>query len=179
VETVSGTDREIRFTELARAVGDPLRRFVVRRAEASQVDDVLADTMLVLWRRLDDVPRDEPLPWCYGVARGCLANAHRSSRRRQRLTDRLATVRVSQAPAEDPDLHDALARLSPDDRELVRLWAWEELQPHQIATVLGVTPNAVSIRLHRARKKLATLLDEARKKDAEAGQEQGEERTPL
>jgi RNA polymerase sigma-70 factor (ECF subfamily) len=177
VETVSGTEREVRFTELARAVGGPLRRYVVRRAEAGQVDDVLSETMLVLWRRLDDVPVDEPLPWCYGVARGCLANARRSQRRRQRLTERLATVRRSEPP-EDADLYDALGRLSDDDRELVRLWAWEELAPHEIATVLGVTPNAVSIRLHRARKKLSGFLADARKAGAHAGQEQGEERRP-
>jgi len=178
VETVATTDRQTRFTELARAVGAPLRRFVVRRAEAHLVDDVLADTMLVLWRRLDDVPAGDPLPWCYAVARGCLANAHRSSRRRQRLTDRLATARTTDAPDPDPDLHEALARLSEADRELVRLWAWEELQPHEIATVLGVTPNAVSIRLHRARKRLAELIEEARKSQAAAGHERSEERRP-
>jgi len=176
VETVATTDRQTRFTELAHAVGAPLRRFVVRRVEGGQVDDVLADTMLVLWRRLDDVPADDPLPWCYTVARGCVANAHRSSRRRQRLIDRLATVRTTDAPDADPDLHDALARLSEANRELVRLWAWEELRPHEIATVLGVTPNSVSIRLHRARKKLAELIEEARKSHAGAGPEQSEER---
>jgi RNA polymerase sigma-70 factor (ECF subfamily) len=178
VETVATTDRQTRFNELAHAVGAPLRRFVVRRADAGLVDDVLADTMLVLWRRLDDVPADNALPWCYGVARGCLANAHRSRRRQQRLTDKLATVRAADVPESDHDLHEALARLSEADRELVRLWAWEELQPHEIATVLGVTPNAVSIRLHRVRKKLADLLDEARKSGASAGHNPGDERRP-
>jgi RNA polymerase sigma-70 factor (ECF subfamily) len=178
VETVLSTDRQVRFEELAHAVGPPLRRFVVRRADAGLVDDVLSDTMLVLWRRLDDVPADEPLPWCYGVARGCLANAQRSARRQQRLTDRLSTVRTDDAP-DDTALHEALARLSEQERELVRLWAWEQLQPQEIAVVLGVTANAVSIRLHRARRKLADLLAGPRKDEVVAGQEQGEERRPT
>ncbi|HET7690880.1 MAG TPA: sigma-70 family RNA polymerase sigma factor [Nocardioidaceae bacterium] len=175
METVLSTDRQQRFTALAHDVGPALRRYVVRRTDPDSVDDVLADTLLVLWRRLDDVPADEPLPWCYGVARGCLANAHRAARRRDRLTDRLATVRTDQPP-DDTDLHEALERLSDQERELVRLWAWEQLQPHEIATVLEITPNAVSIRLHRARRKLAELLDEVRKTSAPAGQEQGDER---
>ena len=39
------------------------------------------------------------------------------------------------------------------------LWAWEELAPREIATVTGLTANAVSIRLHRAKKRLAAELD--------------------
>lgn len=171
------TDRELRFSELAEAVGPALRRYVVRRLP-EQVDDVLSDTFLVLWRRLDDVPSHDPLPWCYGVARGCLANAKRSARRQERLTDKLAGQPIHPPPESDPDLHEALARLSHQEQELIRLWAWEQLQPNEIATVLGITANAVSIRLHRARRKLADLLTDVRKTGAPSGQEQGEERRP-
>lgn len=166
-------DREARFTALAQEVGPPLRRYVVRRAAPSQVDDVLADAMLVLWRRLDDVPGVEPLPWCYAVARGCLQNAARASVRQRRLAERLAAVPDSPAPDPDPDLAGALARLREEDREVIRLWAWEELAPREIAVVLGVSPNAVSIRLHRAKQRLAELLGEERKSAAGPGQEPG------
>ena len=161
-------DRETRFTELAHAVGPHLRRYVLRRAGAGVVDDVLADTMLVLWRRLDDVPADDPLPWCYAVARGCLANAQRSGRRQQRLVDKLAAAPVDPPAGDDAPLHDALAKLPETDRELVRLWAWEQLQPVEIAVVLGISANAVSIRLHRARGK---FVEELRKIDGGAGHE--------
>jgi RNA polymerase sigma-70 factor (ECF subfamily) len=50
--------------------------------------------------------------------------------------------------------------LSAADAELMRLWAWEELGPAEIAQVVGMSANAVSIRLHRARRKLKSLLDE-------------------
>jgi len=62
-----------------------------------------------------------------------------------------------------------------NDQELLRLWAWEELTPGQIAAVLGTTPNAVSIRLHRARGRLANLLQAQRKEVDVAGQERAEE----
>ena len=172
--------REERFTALANLVSEPLRRYVGRRADLDTAQDVLADALVVLWRRLEDVPTDDPLPWCYAVTRGCLANATRAASRQQRLVERLSLVQ-SRAPFEpvldDADLYDALGRLPERDRELVRLWAWEQLAPHEIAVVLGMTPNAVRIRLHRARAKLGQLL-EGRNGRGGAGQEQVTERRP-
>lgn len=176
MSTVADVDREARFTALAREVGPALRRYVVRRAAPGQVDDVLADTMLVLWRRLDDVPGDDPLPWSYAVARGCLQNTARSAVRQRRLAERLAAVPEAPAPAPDPDLAAALGALREEDRELIRLWAWEDLAPREIAVVLGISANAVSIRLHRAKQRLAELLTQERKSAAGSGQEPGEGR---
>jgi RNA polymerase sigma-70 factor, ECF subfamily len=169
--------REERFTALAHVVAEPMRRYVARRADPDTEQDVLADALLVVWRRLDDVPDDDPIPWCIGVARGCLANAHRAARRQQRLVQRLSLQpREPIGPVlDDADLYDALGRLSEQDRELVQLWAWEQLAPQEIAVVLGVTPNAARIRLHRARTKLAQLL-ESRNGPGGSGQEQVRER---
>jgi RNA polymerase sigma-70 factor (ECF subfamily) len=180
VELVSdgpATSREDRFTDLARVVADPMRRYLVRRTDPEMAQDVLADAFLVVWRRLDDVPADDPVPWCIGVARGCLANALRAVRRQQRLVQRLGQQpRDGSEPGlDDTDLHEALGRLPGQDRELVQLWAWEQLAPQEIAVVLGITPNAARIRLHRARTKLAVLLD-GRHGDGGAGQEQVKER---
>ncbi|WP_225891538.1 RNA polymerase sigma factor [Streptomyces dioscori] len=49
-------EREARFEALVGVVAEPLHRYLRRRADAGAVDDVLAETMLVLWRRLEDVP---------------------------------------------------------------------------------------------------------------------------
>ena len=139
---------------------------------------MLAETLLVCWRRLDDVP-EEPLPWAYGVARNCLANATRGVRRQERLAARIAVVdppaSTTAGPGEgdDPDLDEAIHALREEDAELLRLWAWEQLTPAEIAAVLDVTPNAVSIRLHRARER---LREELRKSGAGAGHEESNER---
>ena len=91
MRTVSIEERQARFEALAPGLIDPLRRFLARRTDAATADDVLADTLLVCWRRLDDVP-DAALPWAYGVARNCLANAQRSGRRQERLAAKIAVV---------------------------------------------------------------------------------------
>ena len=49
-------------------------------------------------------------------------------------------------------------RLSAADRELLRLVAWEELSHAEIAATLGVSVNAVAIRLHRARARFEQAL---------------------
>ncbi|WEH12512.1 sigma-70 family RNA polymerase sigma factor [Streptomyces sp. VNUA24] len=174
-----------RFEALAQVVTEPLHRYLLRRADPDQVDDVLSDTLLVLWRRIEDVPGLEPepeapagrvpdpdavLPWCYGVARGCLANARRAERRRRSLLERLTwtastantastATGVPRSGDDHSELHAALAQLRPLDREIVLLWAYEELTPSRIAEVTGLSANAVSIRLHRAKKKLAARLE--------------------
>ncbi len=108
------------------------------------------------------IPAAEPLPWLYAVARRVLANHRRGLSRRERLA---ALLRVDDVATPIPTGDDrdgpafvALARLSTADQEVLRLVAWEELGNQQIATVLGITANAVAIRLHRARARFAAAL---------------------
>jgi RNA polymerase sigma-70 factor (ECF subfamily) len=125
--------------------------------------DVVAETFLVAWRRAGKIPPGpDALFWLYGVARRVLANHQRGERRRVRLVDRLR-VEVSTAdPNEPPDVDGAviraLGRLVESDREVLLLAGWEELEPAQIATVLGISAVAVRSRLHRARRRLRKEL---------------------
>lgn len=162
--------RRTRFEEVAAEVVPALERYLRRRT--GEADDVLADTLLVLWRRLEDVPTDAALPYAYGVAQRCLLNARRGRERHWRLVSRLAREPAAPPPASDPSLADALDRLPETDREVLQLWAWEGLAPREIAVVLGITSNAASIRLHRATTRLRTDLL-PRKDPGTPGQEQG------
>lgn len=171
-------ERVTRFERLVELVGEPLRRYALRRLDPTAADDALAEAFLVLWRRLDDVPPGAELPWSYGVLRNCVANEARSARRRAGLLVRLSgqAAGPSPEPSEpgDPALIEAMALLRPAEQELLRLWAWEDLAPSDIAVVLGTTPNAVNIRLHRARRRLAELLDGSRKATGGPGHNQVE-----
>src|SRR5579875_424258 len=80
-------DRRARFEQLFAANHRAVHAYVRRRAPAA-VDDVVADTFLVAWRRLDTVD-DDALPWLLGVARRQVANHLRAQRRRDALTLRL------------------------------------------------------------------------------------------
>jgi RNA polymerase sigma-70 factor (ECF subfamily) len=169
--------RQARFESIVDEVYEPLQRYFGRRARADDVSELLNDALMIIWRRLDDVPTDDARPWSYGVAKRCLANHRRGNERRLRLVGRLAAEpltreRLGERPMVDGD-HDelliALGELDEPARELVRLWAWEQLEPREIAIVLGTTVNAVSVRLTRAKKKLASSMQ--RQNVASAGQE--------
>lgn len=151
-------DRRTAFDGLYAAHGRAVFAYALRRVtQPADAEDTVAETFLVAWRRLADAPGppDTVLPWLYAIARRVLANQRRANDRRARLQ-----LRVRQAPAvvgavsdddQDGPAIAALSCLRPDDQELLRLVAWEELSHAQIAVVLGITPNAVAIRLYRAR----------------------------
>jgi RNA polymerase sigma-70 factor (ECF subfamily) len=149
--------RRERFDALFALVYEPLQRYVQRRGGGSDTDDIVAEALTVLWRRLDDVPADAQVAWALGVARRCLANHRRSAARREALEQRVTAV-SGHEPAPDGELDAAMSLLNADQRELLRLWAWEGLAPREIAVVVGSSANAVSIRLYRARRELAGLL---------------------
>lgn len=159
-------DRKKRFESAVAAVYEPLQRYLGRRAHADDASELLNDVLMVVWRRLDDVPIDDLQPWSYGVAKRCVANNRRGNDRRLRLISRLAADPLTHSGYARPpmfdDAHDelttALGQLDDSERELVRLWAWEQLEPREIAIALDTTANAVSLRLARAKRKIASSM---------------------
>lgn len=158
---------------------DDVWRFARRRCHSADVaDDLTAETFAVAWRRRADLPEGhEARLWLFGAARKVLANHKRAERRRRQLVKRLEAL-WSPPVADDRDeggvLRAALATLSSAERDLLIMAAWDELPVRDIAVLLGLTPNAVSIRLHKARKRLADVLP----KDA-AGSRTGTGRSRL
>ena len=160
---MSAEDPADRFHRLFAANERELLAYALRRVDrAEDAADVVAETFLVAWRRMERVPPgDEARLWLYGVARRQLANQRRGQLRRSRLADRLrAELPAAVAAARGTDDHRvaavlaALARLEEEDREILRLSSWEGLTPSEIATVLGVPAVTARSRLHRARKRL-------------------------
>lgn len=156
---------EGRFAALFDSTYQALLGYAVRRvADPEDAADVVAEAYLVAWRRLDDVPAGaEARPWLFGVARNVLANYYRGERRRTVLAARLRETLRTDAPEPAVELTAigvAMARLSGDDRELLRLVAWEGLARDEIAMVLRVPRATVRVRLHRARRRLIDLMAE-------------------
>jgi RNA polymerase sigma factor (sigma-70 family) len=152
--------REERFNRLHERHFEAIRRYAFRRSPAL-ADDIVSETFLVAWRRLDDVP-DDARPWLFGVARNARLNLQRSTRRQDALAMRL-TGELAGAAQEDTDAPadaaaTALAALSERDREILLLDAWEGLNRREIAAVLSCSVANVSVRLHRARARFARAL---------------------
>jgi RNA polymerase sigma-70 factor (ECF subfamily) len=155
--------READFAALFNAHFDSLLAYTRRRTpQLADAEDAMAETYIVAWRRMTEVPGDaqEQRLWLFGVAYRVIANQRRAAGRRLQLTDRLkaALLPPSRPSGALEDVTEALATLSDADQEILRLAAWEGLSHGEIGQVLGITPNAAAIRLHRARKRLEDAM---------------------
>lgn len=161
-------DREHTFRSLYEAVYPDLLRFVQRRVRPDRAEDVVADAFLVVWRRLDELPRphDDARAWIFGITRNILLNNHRGEQRRRALGVRLADATSFTPDGADTegvvsrvDLGRAWRRLSEMHQEALTLAVLDELTAPQAATVLGISPVAFRLRLSRARRALRLQLD--------------------
>jgi RNA polymerase sigma-70 factor, ECF subfamily len=153
--------RRERFEALFRRHVGAVTAYAMRRIGPGAADDVVSETFLVAWRRLEDVPHDA-LPWLYSVARRALANAYRSRSRGEALTSRLADAVQAGLPASDVAedvlerriMRQAFDTLRPAERELLMLVAWDGLSNEHAAKSLEISVETFAVRLHRARKHL-------------------------
>ena len=155
--------------------GAAVLRFLARRVDAGSAEDLLAEVFTAAFSaRLRVTPHDSgsALPWLYGIA----GNVVRSHRRK------VVGIATGKPYAANPDessstldwdaidaridagakrtaLRAALNALSPGERELLLLVAWEGLTPAEAGLALGLSPEAARSRLHRARKRSQSVLD--------------------
>jgi RNA polymerase sigma-70 factor (ECF subfamily) len=157
-------ESEAKFVDIYRRHHKPIQAYCARRTPASQVDDAVAETFLVAWRRLDDVPEGAAtLPWLYGVAYRVLSRQWRHKARSRRLIERVRGLAGEESTSpevffvrstEYREVLIACSRLHPVDQEVLRLTVWEELSYADVAVVLGIAVGAVRQRLYRARRNL-------------------------
>jgi RNA polymerase sigma-70 factor (ECF subfamily) len=157
------SESERRFNALFERHHRDVFSYCARRLGRDDAEDATADVYSVAWRRLEQIPPgDAERLWLIGVAYKVVGNQYRAHQRRSRLSSRLGAMRSTAAETEefvvrDPEeeaLIRALAGLGERDREVLRLSAWDGLSNTEIATVMGVSDNAVAQRLFRARARL-------------------------
>jgi RNA polymerase sigma-70 factor (ECF subfamily) len=167
--TTGSTD--MRFRRLFDEAYEPVHRYCLRRLSPSDANDATAETFVIAWRRIDDVPvGEDAVAYLFGIARNVVRNTRRSNRRSQRLRSKLADEpAAASAPAdrmlirneEDRLLLEALATLSDEDQEILRLKTYEGLDSRQISVVLGCSHAAARKRLSRATARLRTAVGPA------------------
>ncbi|MGO4807054.1 RNA polymerase sigma factor [Arthrobacter sp. 2MCAF15] len=161
-------DRADAFRSLYESAYGDLLRFVQRRTDTANAEDVVAEAFLVVWRRFSEAPADEndARAWVFGIARNLLLNARRGEQRRQSLGIRLAEVSPNLLSTSHADLvgsridlSRAWTLLSEVHQETLGLAVLENMAAPQAAKVLGISPVAFRLRLTRARRALRLLLN--------------------
>jgi RNA polymerase sigma-70 factor (ECF subfamily) len=149
-----------RFVEIYKSHYRSIYAYLRRRLAADLVDDAVAETFLVAWRKVNLIPSGEQsLPWLYGVAHRVVMHQWRSSQRSGRLHERLNSLGV-EAPTppeeliisslESRQVLEAASKLKATDQEILRLSIWEGLSHEDIASALDLETAAVRQRFSRA-----------------------------
>jgi RNA polymerase sigma-70 factor (ECF subfamily) len=152
-----------RLTSALTSAGPALLAYFRRRVAADDAADLVAETMVVAWRRRRSLPvsEEEARMWLFGVARNVLLNAQRSERRRWSMADRLRE-RLTAEPVmpddEAVEVRDAIAQLPVDLAELVRLVHWDGWRVAEAAELLGIPASTARSRHARAKDLLRDAL---------------------
>jgi len=168
-------EAQAEFERLFREHYAAVYRYAVRRVESAAVQDVVAETFLTAWRRFDQVEGDA-LPWLLGIARRVSANHLRGRDRRAALRERLMAEPMpgqTMAATGDRRLLTALASLREQDREALLLVAWDRLSNPEAAQVAGCSTGTFTVRLHRARRRLARALEAQMTDESSANDREG------
>jgi RNA polymerase sigma factor (sigma-70 family) len=160
------------FGEIFDRHGASIFRFLVRRVGPEAAEQLLGDTFRIAFERrvTFDQARDTARPWLYGIATNLLRRHRRSEARRLRATARLAAGAHGEAVEEDrviaaadaeallPSVAEAVLELPDAERDVLLLFAWEELGYEDIAAALDVPVGTVRSRLNRGRQKIRSRL---------------------
>lgn len=161
-------EAEARFRRLYADAYPDVLRFVQRRTDPGQAEDVVAEAFMVVWRRMRELPaiQDDARAWLFGIARNCLLNDHRAQRRRAAVTIRVAQggadaqQRFDDGLVHRLDVAAAWPLLKPEEQETIALTLWDGLDSRQAGVVLGISAQAYRRRLSRARSALRALIDD-------------------
>jgi RNA polymerase sigma factor (sigma-70 family) len=165
-----GTENHTARVENAtRAHAPALLTYFARRVEQPHdAADLLAETLLVLWRRASSIPVDdaEVRPWMFGIGRNVLMHHRRRALRQRAISDKLrsilsATPRPGFSDATEHDsLHRAIATLDAIDQDIIGLVHWDGFSLVEVSRIVGMKEGTVRSRYHRARTVLRTQLKE-------------------
>lgn len=159
------------FEQMFNSYSHSVRGFIWRRSNGldiaiSSPDDIEMDVWSIAWSRKESAPNDElfKLPWLFQISRHVLANHIRKTDARRKYGSTLDPKEISTLAADalvliNEEVSEIFDALNSSEREVMALTVWEDLKPQQIALVLGISPNAVSIRLNKARKKISNYLE--------------------
>jgi RNA polymerase sigma factor (sigma-70 family) len=157
------------FLEVVERHFDKISRFLRRRVAREIADELTAEVFTVAFARREsyDLSRAYALPWLYGIASNLLRNRLRSELRELELLARAAVdpLAASGDPLDrvlkrsvEPALASALLGLSPEERDVLLLYAWGDLAYDEIAEALDMPLGTVKSRLSRARTHVRAAL---------------------
>jgi RNA polymerase sigma-70 factor (ECF subfamily) len=161
--------RAARMSEAFRLNAPDILRYFDRRVPiAEDAADLMAETMLVAWRRNTRLPTEpeEARMWLFQIAKYTLLNYRRGRRRHIAATDILKHSIAHTPPPEEAknlddkeDVQQAIDSLPKDQAEIIRLVHWDGFSVAEVARLIGTAEPTVRGRYNRALARLRTHID--------------------
>jgi RNA polymerase sigma-70 factor (ECF subfamily) len=155
------------FEELYRAYHPRLKRFLANMLRRPHlVDEVLNDTMMVVWRQPEKYNgKSKVSTWIYAIAYRKALKALR--RRDEPIEDKSADARPCADPGPEQNVGQrqlqtlllrAMGELSADHRAVVDLTYFHEIGYREIAELMDCPVDTVKTRMFHARRRLKAML---------------------
>lgn len=128
--------------------------------------DAVQEIFTLVYRHLPRFDRRARFStWLFRIAVNRSIQQARKLKPRARETHLMEAVEAPTTMEEptDPMINEALRALPPNDRAMLTLFYWEELQLGEIAESMGCSPNAAKTRLYRARERFRQVYEELEK----------------
>lgn len=129
----------------------------------ANAEDAAAETFRIAWTHHQD-GGPLSLPWLYRVLRNVIGNEYQRVARANQLYERIGRLTGDSAfpiASDDAlDIRRCLSYLREEDRDIIYMAYWEDLDRTEIAAILGISAVSLRVRLLRARRALKLLLDE-------------------
>jgi RNA polymerase sigma-70 factor, ECF subfamily len=159
---MSESDRKILLNDLLERNERRIVAIARSYASPSDVPDLIQEILLRIWRSLEQFRGHASIDtWTYRIALNVALTWKRSNGRRRRWLpsetidpDLLCTDHADWNEAERV-LQEFLPTLGEIDRAILLLYL-DNLNHQQISQTLGMTENAISVRLHRIRQRFET-----------------------
>ena len=131
--------------------------------DAHEAQDIAQDTFVKVWESAPAYrPQGSPMAWLLTVARNLARTRLRQGGRQVGLDEEAWNAIPAAAPDVSPEdrqlLQEALARLSPEERQIVLLHAAAGLKHRETAQLLELPLSTVLSKYHRGLKKLHSLM---------------------
>lgn len=136
-------------------------------SDPDAAEDVLQESLLKALRAAPDVREEERLvAWFYRVLQNAVVDAYRRRGVERRRVTGLEGMDLEAEPGQEEEavlcecFRELVPALRPEYAELIRALDLEGEAPEQAAARLGITPNNLKVRRHRARQALRVRLEE-------------------
>ena len=156
-------------TLLVERHADSVARFVISLGLRHDVEDVVQDTFVRAFGSIDGFRGESQLrTWLFTIARRLVLDARRSARRQgEQVEVQDGDARTDYDPLDamvadeaERRMHDAVARLTPTQRQVFSQRVGEGMSYREIADAVGTTEGAARVHYHNAMRAIKELLDD-------------------